>query len=195
MLHRLAYYAASFFVKHDLIDTKYFALLQYKAETLINTVFFSLLLLLISVVSHSYVEIIIFSLATCLFRQRMGGCHASTPWVCQLLSLTTVVFMVFLIGPIISSLPTPLIFCLCIGMDLVAYILPPAYPPQLHLNEKEIQMNVKRKNQILIFTFIVQTLSLPIDTQFSVYSLLGLATTVLTVLLEMINIQRKGRRT
>lgn len=195
MIYRLSCRLAAFCVTHDIIDQRHFPHLQYKAETLLRTTLFSCSLALLALITRQYLEICTFALTTYLFRKHMGGWHAANPWLCQLLSFGIILLITLLIGPIITQLPKTVFFFLSIVLDSLVIILPPAYPSQLHLSVEEAHANIKRKNHILALVVLVQFLAfLWFDFRIVIYTSLGLATTVITVLLEKTICLKKGCR-
>lgn len=194
MIYRLSHRLATLCVSCNIIDSCHFPHLQYKAEILLRSSLFSLFLILLAFSLHKPLEVFIFALTTHLFRRHMGGWHAPTPWMCQILSLGVVSLMTLLVGPLVTMIPQNTLFFLCLVLDFFILFLAPAYPPQLHLTLDEEKANIIRKNIILAFVIVIQICSfLSWDFRIVIYTFLGLATTVMTVLLEKICL-KKGCR-
>lgn len=193
LIHFLSLRLAHCFARHDLIDEPHIPHLAYKAEMLIGTLFFAAFLAALALFSGRWLPILSFSVPVYLLRRRMGGWHAPSPGLCQLMSAASVLLAVFLLGPRAERLPASAIFAAALSLDVFALLLRPAYPPQLHFSAEEAQANQARKTRLIVWLFLVQLLAfaagaLPIV----LYSLLGLSFTVATVLLEKIILIKKG---
>jgi len=193
MIHALASRLTDFCVAHELINPKLSPFLLYKLELFLRTAFFSFVLILIAIASHAYIEILSFAATTLLLRRRMGGWHAPVPWLCQVLSILLIIVFVFVLGPLIDHLPPVTILVLSLALDVFSFFLKPSYPPQLHFTAEEIQANAKQSHRLLLLLATVQLISFFwLDDRIVTYTFLGLAVTVLTVLLEKIKHLQKG---
>lgn len=193
MFHRLASRLASYCVEHALVEPRLFPLCRYKLELFLGNSFFTLLLFLIAALFHAYIEAFSFAITAYFFRRRMGGWHAPWPWLCQIMSIGLVVLAIAGVGPLMERLSNNAAYVLSIALDVFALILPPAYPPQLHFTAGEIRANTQRKNRLLLPLAMVQSAALIwLDFRIVIYTSLGLAVTVITVLLEKISYRKKG---
>lgn len=193
MIHALASRLTDFCVTHELINPKLYPFLLYKLELFLSTAFFSCVLILIAILSHTYIEILSFAATVFLFRRRMGGWHAPAPWLCQILSILLIIVFVLALGPLIDHLHPVIILISSLVLDVFSYFLKPSYPPQLYYTDNEIQANTKQVHRLLLLLVTVQLLSFFwLDTHIVTYTFLGLAVTVLTVLLEKIKHLQKG---
>lgn len=195
MIHQLSCHFASYCVTHDIIDQQHFSHLQYKTEILLRTLVFMLCLILLSAITHLQIEIGILTLTIYLFRKRMGGWHASRPWICFIISLALILIMTLIVAPLATNAPKSMFFLLCLALDFVVAILPPAFPPQLHFSTQEKNANIKRKNQLLVIVIIIQIIAfLWCDFRIVIYTFFGLAITVISVLLEKTIHLKKGMK-
>lgn len=194
MVDRLSRHLATLCASRNIIDQQYVPHLQYKAEIVLRSSLFSLFLILIAFLLQKPLEVFTYSLTIYLVRRRMGGWHAPKPWICQLLSVGIVLLMTLLVGSLFTKIPRNIFFFPCLALDILSFFLSPAYPSQLHLTVQEEKANNKRKNAVLAFVALIQILAfLSWDYRIVIYTFLGLATTVITVLLEKICL-KEGRR-
>lgn len=193
MFNKLASQLATYCVEHELIEQRLFALCRYKIELFLSGFFFFLLLFPVSAIFHAYIEVFSFATAAYFFRRRMGGWHAPWPWLCQIMSVGLVILAVVVLGPLLEQLPRDSAYELSIALNVFAFILRPAYPPQLHFTAEEALANTQRKNYLLIILTAVQFIAyMWFDFRIVIYTFLGLAVTVFTVLLEKICYMKKG---
>ena len=186
MFHNFAVFLTGHFLKQDIIEETQVPFCCYKLEQLIGSGIFAFILLLISIATESYLEIISFSISASVFRRHMGGWHAPSAWLCQIMSILLVLLAVFFVGPIIETLGNPaIVFSSAIALTLISLFISPAFPPQMHMSKTEIFANQRLKNIYLLILLLVQLISyLCLDYRISIYSALGLVITVFTVLLE-----------
>lgn len=194
MFHKLAESLTEHFLKHDLIEERQIPFCCYKLEQLIGSVVFFLILLLISIATKSYLEAFSFAVSASVFRRHMGGWHAPSAWLCQIMSTLLVLFIILLIGPMIEAIDKPaVIFALSVALTLVSLCIHPAFPPQMHMTETETHANQKLKNLCLLILLLVQLISyLFLDFRIVIYTALGLAVTLFTVSLEQIIRYKEG---
>ena len=196
MIHILSCYFASYCATHDIIDQQHFSHLQYKTEIFLQSMVFVFCIILLSAITHLQIETGILTLTIYLFRKRMGGWHASRPWICFIISLALILIMTLIVAPLANDAPKSIFFLVCLALDFVVAILPPAFPPQLHFSTQEKNANIKRKNQLLVVVIAIQIIAfLWCDFRIDIYTFLGLAITVFSVLLEKTIQLKKGMRT
>lgn len=191
MINKLATCIAMVCVKNDLIEPGLQEFLRYKLERLLRTWCFGLFVGLAAAVTQQYLKTICFTTSIYFFRRRMGGWHSSDALICFMLSIGTVMFNVLIVGPLIERLPSKPILFISILLNIIASLLNSNYPVQLHLNEKEIQANIKRKKLLLLLTMTVQLASyLTNHIEIIIYTYLGLQFTVVTVIIENIKTRK-----
>ena len=193
MFHKIAVALTGYLLKHDLIEDTQVPFCCYKLEQLIGSGVFVVILLLISMAAKAYLEVFSFAIAASVFRRHMGGWHAPSPWLCQIMSTLFVLLAVFLIGPIIEAADSrAVIFLSAAALTLVTFLIDPVFPPQMHMTKAEIFANRKLKNTYLLLLLLVQLISyLFFDLRIAIYTALGLALTLITISLEKIKNKRK----
>lgn len=191
-MHRVACRIAAYSVSHGWIDDDAFSLCTFAFERRLSLALFLIVQFLVCFPAGKLFEGSIYISVTIAFRRRMGGIHASSAWLCQIVSTVVVFLAVFIIGPFINHLPHSIIYIGDAILILFTYFLKPAYPPQAHFTHCDQCGNVHRKNSMLIALLLLQLLSLLfLDIRFIVYSLTSLLTVVITVIIGKINYSRK----
>lgn len=191
MIHQLSGRIAACFLKHDLIDRQLLPHLQYKIEILLQSLPFVLCLTFLAVLTKRYGELAIFTITVCLLRRRMGGWHAPSPGLCFVMSLGIVILSVFVLGPLFLRMPTGMGALLCLLLDIFALHMTPAYPPQMHLDAAERSANIRRTKRLLWILLVAQSIAFFIPCPLILaYTFLGLAITVMAVLLEKIKLNK-----
>lgn len=192
MLNKLANQLATYCVEHTLIEPRLFPLFRYKLELFLGTSLFALLLFLVSAIFRAYAEAFSFAITAYFFRRRIGGWHAPWPWLCQIMSIGLVILTLVCLGPLLERLSENTMYALSVALNVFAFFFRPAYPPQLHFTAEEIQANIRRKNHLLLILTIVQLVAfIWLDFRIVIYTFLGLAATLTSVLLEKSVITRK----
>lgn len=172
-------------------DTPFF---QYALDSFIGKTVFFVLLTIICVILHCFKEALIFSIVFLAFRSRMGGWHANSRWLCQLLSIGIVIVSSCILGPQFEKLHISILVSLNLSAIVISFFLSPAYPPQLHLSQDEIKGNIYKKNQLLIVLILIQLpLIFLLDYRILSYTSLGLILGICLVFIERITQnKRKG---
>jgi len=172
-------------------DTPFF---QYALDSFIGKTVFFVLLTIICVILHCFKEALIFSIVFLAFRSRMGGWHANSRWLCQLLSIGIVIVSSCMLGPQLENLHISILVSLNLSVIVISFFLSPAYPPQLHLSQDEIKGNIYKKNQLLIVLILIQLpLIFLLDYRILSYTSLGLILGICLVFIERITQnKRKG---
>lgn len=172
-------------------DTPFF---QYALDSFIGKTVFFVLLTIICVILHCFKEALIFSIVFLAFRSRMGGWHANSRWLCQLLSIGIVIVSSCILGPQFEKLRISILVSLNLSVIVISFFLSPAYPPQLHLSQDEIKGNIYKKNQLLIVLILIQLpLIFLLDYRILSYTSLGLILGICLVFIERITQnKRKG---
>lgn len=192
-MHRIAYRIAAYSAVHGWINTDDRAICCYAFERHLLTSFFLLTQLLIYAPTGKIAEAFIFIAVALTFRHRMGGIHANSAWLCQVVSTLAVLLSVFVLGPLIGRLP-PLIIIMGDGLlILLSFLLKPSFPPQVHFTQQDIAANIQRKRIMLVALILVQVMSIRlINMLFVIYSSVGLLFVIITVILGKL-IYRKGK--
>lgn len=157
----------------------------YALEKWIGIFIFFSTVLVYSLVSKRMVEVLSFLAPFYFLRRRIGGCHASTQLLCFCISVSLVVFVSAFLGEALLQIPKGLLYVLDIAVVVTAFLLSPAYPPQLHFTEHEKRANNHKKNIILILLLAAQALLVLISRPlvFSC-SFCGITFAVVTVVLQ-----------
>lgn len=150
-------------------------------------------LILIAVLAGKSLEIFAFSMSVTALRQRLGGWHAKNAWSCQIVSVFSALFAVFVIGPHMEKLAIWIIILFDIIIFLFGLVLKPVYPPQLHFLDDVIEANNQKKRQVLYIILIAQILSLIFyDRTVMVYSALGISAALSALIAEWFIQQRRN---
>jgi accessory gene regulator protein AgrB len=191
MVQKFAIKLADFSVKQKWIEPGEVLWCSYAVQKWIGTLSFVCLCVGFAVVSGSEIPLLIFSIVFFMFRRRLGGWHANHFWICQLLSIGTVILIVTAIGPFFEQVDTRLLWIADIILVGCAFAGKPAYPKQVHFSYEDILGNMKRKNQLLLILILFQCICWKLFRyQHVVYSFLGLAIAEFSVLLEYISQKR-----
>ena len=192
-MHSIASKIANYSVDHGWIESEYLAHCCYALEKRLELGLFLLIQLIWSIPFGKAIETLSFVSVILLFRGVMGGIHASSPASCQVLSSLVVLFAILLWGPLFELLPYKVQFCVSVQTVMLAYILKPAIPLQMHFTQTELRKNISRKNVLLLCLAVIQWLSSALSGGlFMVYSTVAIQFVILTVLMQIINSRRKG---
>ncbi len=172
-------------------DTPHF---QYALDAFIGKAIFFTLLTIICAILRCFKEALIFSIVLLSFRSRMGGWHANSRWLCQILSISTVIISCYFLGPLIAKFDVPIIICLNLLAIIISFFLSPAFPLQLHFSQSEVEGNIRKKNQMLGVLLLVQLiLVLAFDFRMLSFTTLGLLFGICSVTIEKVTQnKRKG---
>lgn len=185
MIQKAALRLAEYSIAHKWIDPSKAQWCSYALEKQIGTMFFITMCLLTAAMTAAWAELFSFVLVFYLFRQRMGGWHAKHFWTCQLLSLVVVVSAVVIIGPLLEWVNLYTIVGTDIFVIVSTFFLKPSYPTSAHFSREVLLVNVKRKKLLLLELIALQLVCLKLGRfSFLTYSLLGLTTADLSVLLQ-----------
>lgn len=158
----------------------------YAMERKLITILFFVLLLPVVIILGVVKEATIFSFVMYFLRRRYGGWHAPYLWLCQGISIFLVLIVTLVIGPYLLTLPLQLIWGLDVALMVLAFLQKPVYQPQMHFDENVIRANRRKKDQLLVFIFAVQTALYALDNSFLIYSFLGVLTGVVSVYIELL---------
>ena len=84
----------------------------YAIETKMQAISLFTLLTIISLALDVFLETFTYSWVLYILRRKIGGWHAPTAWLCQIISISMVLSTVFFIGPLFEMLPFPVIWIL-----------------------------------------------------------------------------------
>lgn len=162
----------------------------YTLEKWFGILFFFSAVLLWAILSGQYIETAAFLIPFYFLRRRMGGYHAKSAYTCFLISIGTVVIVSSIIGTWLLAFPIWILGIADSIVVVIALILRPAYPPQVHFTAKEKEANSRKKNDLLILFFSFQLWSvLFFDKRILSFSICGIAFCVVTVIIQ----KQKGR--
>lgn len=158
----------------------------YAMERKLITMLFFVLLLPVVLILDVLKEAAIFSFVMYFLRRRYGGWHAPYLWLCQGLSILLVLIVTLVIGPRLLTFPGQSVWGVDVALMALAFLQKPVYQPQMHFDENIIKANCRKKNQLLIFLFVAQTVLYALDNSFLIYSFLGVLTGVTSVYIELL---------
>lgn len=156
MTDKLITSLSSCFLSRGWICTEDIPSFRYVLECFIGRITFLSLLALVCIILHCYEEALSFSVVLLIFRRRMGGWHARSRWLCQMLSIGSVILVSCLLGPLLSKAPFWITISANILLILTSFLLSPVYPPQMHFSAEEKTGNIRKKNQFLLILLILQ---------------------------------------
>lgn len=185
LTERLSTSLASCFLRRGWIRSEDIPYCKYMLDGFIGKSTFFLLLLAVCSIFHCYKEALSFCFVLLSFRRRMGGWHANSRLLCQVLSISSVLLVCLFVGPILSKAAPWIIVSINSSLIIISFFLPPAYPPQLHFTDEEATANLRKKNLFLVTLIIVQGLLIFIfNLKILVYSSLGLCLGIISVIME-----------
>lgn len=183
-MHKVAYRIAAYSVEHGWIDDDDLEICCYSFERRLLAGSFLLTQLLIYAPLGKLPEAFIFVTVVLLFRRRMGGIHANSEWLCQIISTASVLISVFILGPLVRQLPSLVIIVGDTVIILCGFFLVPSYPPQVHFTQQDIDGNIQRIHLMLVALILTQIVSIQwFDMLYLVYSSIGLLFVIITVIL------------
>ena len=138
------------------------------------------------------VETSIFVFAFCLLRSHMGGWHAPFAWLCQIISLSLILFCTLILGPAIHMLCQEALWGINIFVLIIAFIIKPAFPVQMHATEDVLIENAKIKNRILLLLFCIQVISFSFTKVITIYSFLGILFCVISIIIYNLIFKKAG---
>lgn len=183
-MHKVAYRIAAYSVDQGWIDDDELEICCYSFERRLLAGLFLLTQLLIYAPLGKLPEAFIFITVALPFRRRMGGIHANSVWLCQIISTASVIISVLILGPLVGQLPPLVIFVGNTVLITCAFFLVPSYPPQVHFTQQDIDGNIQRIHLMLVTLILAQVVSIQwFDMLYIVYSSIGLLFVIITVIL------------
>ena len=193
MIKRLATSITEFSIAHNWIDHAHYAWCQYALEKELGKMLFFVLCLFLMELTHTWLEVGSFILVFYLFRSRMGGWHAQHVWSCQLISMTLVIIVTFVLGPFVESMHQSVRIALDLVIIIITFFVPLVYPLEAHFTQTIKKSNMVRKNVMLFVLAILQGTNLFIIwSPFLTYSLIALLFTDISVLLQYFKLKKEG---
>lgn len=191
-MHRLACQITAYSANRNWIDNDERAICCYAFERRLLLMVFLLVQVLIYAPTGKLTEAFIYITVALSFRRRIGGIHANSAWLCQVISTASVLTSVFVLGPLVVKLPPKAIYACDALLILSMFLIKPFYPVQVHFSQHDIEGNIRRKNVLVILLIIAQALTAKwLGMLFITYSLLGLFFVIFTVLIGKI-CEREG---
>lgn len=185
MTERLLSSLTACFLRKGWITTEDIPYCKYILDGCIGKAVFLVLLLAVCTIFHCYREALSFSLVLLAFRRRMGGWHASSRWLCQVLSIGSVIIASCFLGPLFADAQPWIILSINALSVFLAFFLSPAYPPQVHFSTEEAKGNIRKKNRfLLILVFLQFPLVQLLGLDILIYTGLGLYFGIISVLIQ-----------
>lgn len=183
-MHKVAYRIATYSVDQGWIDDNDLEICCYSFERRLLAGLFLLTQLCIYAPLGKLPEAFIFISVVLPFRRRMGGIHANSAWLCQILSTVSVLISVLILGPLVRQLPPLIIIAGDTVLIICGFFLVPSYPPQVHFTQQDIDGNIQRIHFMLAALILAQVVSIQwFDMLYIVYSSIGLLFVIITVIL------------
>lgn len=193
MIKQLATSIAQYSVTHDWMESSQYDWCRYALEKQLCKTLFFLVCLVLTIITHLWIQVGAFVCTFYFFRCRMGGWHASAIWSCQILSFGLLIGITFFIGPVVEYIPLFTLIAIDTVMILVTYFVHPIYPLEAHFTQEIKRSNIQKKNTLLLILVVLQCLSLLISKpEFLSHSMLGLVFTDVSVLLQYFKL-KNGR--
>ena len=184
MFHHLSNTIADICVSRNWIASERRQWCVYALETKIQAGLLFLVIMGIAILTGVLPQTSVYSLVFFLLRKRFGGWHAPNEWLCQLISIALVFFMVLLVVPMILNLSLIEIWILNGIAIALAVAIKPVYPLKVHFSYKIVLANQRIKNMLLICIVIVQVCTFQKNISILVCSMLAIYTGIISVLIE-----------
>lgn len=190
MIQLLAVRLTEYSVERRWIENSSFEWCKYAIEKWIGRLIFTILTVLVMVMTHSFVKLLSFISVFALFRQRQGGWHAKHFWSCQVISIGMMMLVALAPNTIFEYISSNVWIAVSMLTTLCTFALKPVYPQCVHFSAEEKTANVMRRNYLLGGLFILQCVCyFSTNLQILVCSILGLAIADVSVLLEYLCIK------
>ena len=185
MVHKLSCYLAEWFYQHEWIEESNYAWCIYVVEKKLLQICYLLILSVCFIVSKQYLNAFVFMATLYILRCRIGGWHAPYNWLCILLTTIIVLTAIYVLAPAFMNANDVFIWFLDILLVMVAFLMDPVYPPQLHFNQEIVSANRRKKNLILMYIALMQIVSFGFGVeQILIFSFNGILVSVLLVFIE-----------
>ena len=191
MIHDISDRLTRLVINNGWVSNDDFEWCSYALEKRISQILFLTVVMIWAAVRHLTIEALVFVIVFHSFRRRMGGWHAKHAWVCQLTSLALVILSVGYIGTFFLTINPNIIIVSDLLLLCYASFLKPEYPIQVHFTERETIGNIKKKNLLLLLILFLQCVTwIFLSVDIAVYSFVGLAVAVLSVIVPKIKLER-----
>lgn len=192
MIKELATSITQYSVTHDWIESSQYDWCRYALEKQLCKTLFFLVCLVLTIITHLWIQVGAFVFTFYLFRCRMGGWHANAIWSCQILSFVLLVGITLFIGPAVEYIPLFALIAIDTIIIIATYFVPPVYPKEAHFTQEIKRSNIQKKNAFLLILVVLQVLSMTIfGPLFLIYGMLGLVFTDISVLLQYFKIKNE----
>lgn len=187
MLHLIAVLMSIFFLQNGWIKEIDYEWCLYVVEKKLSQGCFLICILVCSLISGQFANVLIFAFTLYFLRSRLGGWHAPYNWLCITMSTFITLLMSFKLGPILLNVSPSFMWSINCLLMIVAFLLKPIYPEQLHFGETIIKENNIKKNFLLIYILFAQIFFFLFGVnQVLVFSFLGVLVSVLLVFIEQL---------
>ena len=154
MIARLAKNISSFFVTNNIIKSEDKEVYDYSLEIMLSTILNGLVVLLIAILTRSFLLSIVYLVGFLPLRGMAGGYHAKTHFRCMLVLLFT--YSAFLL--VIKFIPqNAVVYSLAVSVllsFLLIFILAPVEDKNKPLSEKEVK-KLKKKSRVAVAVYTV----------------------------------------
>ena len=158
MLERLAKGTARFFVEQKAAESEFEEVYAYGAEIVYSTVLNGLIVLLMSVITGTFIPTLVFIISFILLRRSAGGFHASTHTKCMLILVAVHLLFVLCVNFLnIAIVPYFSYFTIlysCISVFLFAPVEHPNKPLKSHEIMKLRGFSISLSISIIILNFL-----------------------------------------
>ena len=168
MLHKCAEELADICCKRGWIQEGLRPWCIYSLEKWLSIMLFFSAAIVWASFSDLYVETVSFLIPFYSLRRRLGGCHTKNAYFCFFISIISVMILM-----IVDSI-----------VVIIAIVIRPTYPPQVHFTQKEITANFYKKNDLINIFFAIQLISGFFGKQILAYSLCGISFCITTVIIQ-----------
>lgn len=194
-MNRAAHKLAQMAVDRDWIPYDQLEWCQYVIEKYLGTLSFFTVVLLLALAFGRLPETAAFLLPAYLLRKRIGGWHAPSAVLCQLMSVGLTAVAVLILGPLAERVNPTAILAAGEALSVALLIVHPVYPPQLHFSAEIVGQNHWRKNALTGALMLLQVLAWAFCPSMCAYFFLGLCPVLLGVAAEhMVQSGRCSRR-
>lgn len=192
MLSILAKKMSSFFIRHGMVKEENREIYDYSFEILISSIVNLGMILILSIVFHSFLNTCFFLLSFSLMRANTGGYHANTHWACILTLGMVYVLYLFGLKLILPHLLIYIIPTMCFVEIILILWLAPIEDSHKKLNKEEMVKFRKRSVFILIILEVCVLVTVIMKEMEWGYSItFGILSVSLSLLVEKIK-QKKG---
>ena len=184
MLHKCAEELADICCKRGWIQEGLRPWCIYTLEKWLSIMLFFSAAIVWASFSDLYVETVSFLIPFYSLRRRIGGYHTKNAYFCFFISIISVMIASSVIGTYLLLLPLWILMIVDSIVVIIAIVIRPTYPPQVHFTQKEITANFYKKNDLINIFFAIQLISGFFGKQILAYSLCGISFCITTVIIQ-----------